>query len=467
MWKIIAVKEIKSGLRDRSLYLVAAFLYILIAFAALTSYLRYRTYSADLNSSAELFKKEWQEQHANPHSAAHFGTYLFKPLTTLSLLEPGLSAYTGTTYRVEAHYQHLLDWSQADQDDGTMRFGELTVAMIFQLLMPLAIVALGYRSISGEQEQGTLKMLLSHQVKPVELLSGKILGTYLLLLMTILPVLLILAAIVLVTDFSSWEKLTLWIMLHLVYFFMVTAATVIISAGCRKSGSSLLVALLAWMLCTVILPRSVAFLTDRAHPLPSRHTFNEQLEQGYSKGIDGDKDRDGRYEDYKNKILKKYGADSVQNLPVNFDGLSMQNSEDYQSKVFKKYSGIVENILFDQQQLYELGTILSPYSALQQLSMGLSGTDIYHHVDFHRQAGSYRDKFIRKLNMDMAYSGSKYLTYDYQVGPEFFKNMAGFRYHQPDLTVVLNHHRPAFLGMIILLLALVLSIKLFAKNLIS
>lgn len=465
MWLTVARKEIKTMSRDKTVYAVTTLLWLLVGTAALVGYGKYTAYRTESEQARNTFRSEWVEQQTNPHSAAHFGTYIFKPATSMDLYDNGLGNYLGTTYRVEAHYQHPMSWSPAEDTGGELRFGELTVARIFQLLVPLFIILLGFASISREKEQNTLRLLLSQGVSPAQFLWGKIAGIYFSLLMILLPVLLLLSIGVGVSPPSDglWERFFLWAGSYLIFFLIITAWVCLVSALSRRSAFSLLICLAGWVLLGVVLPRAAIDLANRRYTLPSRHELNEKMDEGFSEGLEGDLSRDERQKAYEKKILAQYGADSVQNLPLNFDGLAMQMGEDYQSKVFKRYSTEIERAIVQQQSFYEMAGFVNPFVAIQQLSMSLAGTDYSHHVHFIRQAQHYRDEFMRVLNLDMAYGGSKYLTYDYEVGPDFFKKMRDFDYPMPNVGWVMKEHQVAGAALLFCLLCSILLVIPLSK----
>lgn len=455
----IAKKEFLSAIRDRVIIVLAVITWTLLAFASVTGMQKYKAAAAQKERAAALFRHEWEEQEANPHSAAHFGTYLFKPNTYLSVYDNGLNNYLGISYRVEAHVQHEVNQSQAETTDSYLRFGDLSVAMVFQLLMPLLILFISFNSITREKEGNTLGMLLVQGTSRRALIWGKIGGLYAVVLAIILPAPLLMALPVIVhrAESDSLARYAVFAAAYLIYFFLFCSIGVVVSAWNRTSNASLVSSIGLWFLFTILIPRLAMRTIDARDQLPSRYQLNRDISQGYSKGMNGDGTSVERYQQYLKETLKKYKVDSVTQLPVNFDGLSMQYGEDYNTKVYETYAAKVEKIIRRQQNALETLSLLDPFIAVQQVSMGMAGTDYYHHLHFHQQAKDYRNNFIRLLNLDLANSGSEYLSYSYKVGPDFFRKMKDFEYRQPVMTRSINDHRRAWIsiacwGVIIFLL---------------
>ena len=440
MWTIIARKELKEAIRKRVFLVLALVFWALMGVTAYSSYGQYTHYTGQVKEAEHMFRQEWEEQKRNPHSAAHFGTYLFKPLSYLGLYDPGINSYTGNTYRVEAHNQSEINYAAAHDNDVQQRFGLLTIGLVFQLLMPLLVIFLCAPSITVEREHRILQVLVAQGLHRRELLKGKIAGNYALVLLITIPALLIMLVAVMLRENQLAGRFLLFGAAYLIYFFVITLVGTFISAISKTSSQALFRGLGFWVLFAVLIPRAAAMIAGEAERLPSRYEFNRKVDKAFDDGIDGDPDYITRRKNFEKETLKKYKVDMVTALPFNFDGLSIQNGEDYLTWVYLKLSREQEQIINRQQRAQEWFGLLSPFVSIQQLSMGISGTDYVHHVDFHHHAQRYRDQFIRVLNMDMANSKSAYLSYDYEVGPEFFKKMKRFNYVWPDAGWALRQH---------------------------
>ncbi|WP_346317775.1 DUF3526 domain-containing protein [Chitinophaga sp. YIM B06452] len=463
----IAVKEVVAAFRSRVATLLAFITWILLGVAVYTGMQQEREAAGKKSRAASLFRHEWEEQEANPHSAAHFGTYLFKPHTFLSIYDHGLNRFLGETYRVEAHVQHEVNHSEAETAGSQLRFGELSAAMVFQLLVPLLVLLLSFNAITRERESNTLRLLLIQGVKPAALIRGKIWGIYFIVLLVVLPAFLLMGIPVIVQDHGQDALLRygLFTVAYLVYFFLFSGIGVLVSAWSRHSNAALIGSLGVWFLLAVLVPRAAVRMIDENNRLPSRFELNRRIAQGYSKGMGEDGTSIERNRKLLDSTLKRYKVDSVQQLPVNFDGLAMQNGEDYNTKVYEHYAGEVERTVRQQQESLGWVSFFDPFIAVQQVSMGVAGTDYHHHLSFHRQAKTYRDEFIRILNMDLANSGSAYLSYGYKAGPEFFKKMKDFRYNPQPAGLAVGQHRWSWLALAAWCLLVYILVNISAKRL--
>ena len=64
--------------------------------------------------------------------------------------------------------------------------------------------------------------------------------------------------------------------------------------------------------------------------------------------------------------------------------------------------------------------------SIQSISMGAAGTDMFHHLDFLRQAEEYRRVFIKTLNDEYAFGGSKTGERGWKADTAFFQSVKDF-----------------------------------------
>ena len=109
----------------------------------------------------------------NPHAAAHYGAFVFKPVQPLSAIDPGLDPFVGVFVFLEAHKQQLARHRPIEDATPTRRLGQLTLASAALVLLPLLVVALTFSSFAGERDQGTLRPLLAMGMSRSALLRAK------------------------------------------------------------------------------------------------------------------------------------------------------------------------------------------------------------------------------------------------------------------------------------------------------
>ena len=144
------------------------------------------------------------------------------------------------------------------------------------------------------------------------------------------------------------------------------------------------------------------------------------------------------------RLLKQYGVDSADKLPVNPAGIALMEAEEEGSRIQEKHFDRLYDAYDQQNRLYELGALAAPMIAVQSLSMGLAGTDDAQHLHFARAAEEDRREFVQMLNRDDAVNGkmpSLGVVPSYRAGRALWERVPPFQYTPPSLGWVVSHHQ--------------------------
>jgi ABC-2 type transport system permease protein len=442
----IARKEALELLRDGRLRWAAATVAILLVASLAAGWQHYRDVNRQHAAAQAATRNDWLNQGSkNAHSAAHYGIYAFKPKLPLSFVDTGLDNYTGVSAWLEAHKQNEFKFRPAQDATALQRFGELTAASVLQLLVPLLIIVMSFAAFAGERETGTLKQLLSLGVPCRSLLAGKALGLSAALGFLLVPASLIgAAALVFGSDAASlgttWPR-TIWLAgSYLLYFGAFLGIALAVSAWTRSSRAALLALLAVWIVNGLVAPRVTAEIAKRAHPTPSAFEFASTMERALRFGLDGTETPAARDQALRREVLAKYGADSIDALPVSFAGLSLQAGEDHGNEVFDKLYGDLWDTYGRQHRVHELAGIVAPFLAVRSVSMGLAGTDFEQHRDFAVAAESYRRELVKVMNAEMRDHAGRQ-DFGYISTPETWARVPAFTYEAPPVSVVLARQR--------------------------
>ncbi len=446
----IAKKELTEMRRDGR-YLWSAATVALLLIAAL--FIGWQTTTNDVRERDAVSKSErerWLNQdEKNPHSAAHYGMYAFKPKLLLSSVDKGTDAYTGTAVYLEAHVQNQFQYRAAAEATSLQRFSDLTAAVALQLLIPLLIVLLTFSAFTGEREQGTLRQLLSLGVAKSSLALGKALGVYAMLFLLLVPATLVGVFILFVGSGETllWSRFVTLTLMYLFYFAILTAIGLSVSAFSRSSRAALIMLLALWFVQGFVMPRVMTDVGAMLYPTPSLKTFEARVREDIVNGIDGHNPADKRAKQLEKEILAKYGVDSLHKLPVNFNAIAMQMGEEHGNKVYDKHFGDLYDKFAAQSRVYQLGSLVAPSLAAQSISMSLAGTDVFHHQDFVRAAESHRRIVNKLMNEDME-KNSKTGDWDYKAGKTLWAKVPDFTYETPSLGWAVSNVTQSLFGLL-------------------
>ncbi len=402
----IARKEFVDAWRDGRFRLGAVLMALLFATASLLAWGQTERTRAERAAAAALERENWLEQgEKNSHSAGHYGVNVFKPVAPLSLFDRGIEPFVGTTLFLEAHRQNQAAFVPAQDATAMRRFGELTAAAGLQLLAPLLIVLLAFGAVAGERERGTLRQVLSLGVTGRSLALGKTLGLGL-ALATLLAPLGILGVFVLANSeveasYGLWARAGGLALAYGLYLAAVLLGSVTVSALAPNGRSALAILLSLWAAACVIAPRLANDVVHEKLPTPLLAEFEKELSTDLQQGLDGHDPRTKQMEDFTQATLTKHGVARVEDLPFNFYGLAMLESERLASEVFDHHFGKLWDRIEEQDRAVALGGVAAPLLALRSASMALAGTDFTHHRHFAVAAEAHRREFVRVLNEDL------------------------------------------------------------------
>ncbi|WP_299524112.1 DUF3526 domain-containing protein [Winogradskyella sp.] len=437
MWQII-LNEWRLLLRNKILLGLCISFILVFVFAIFLSHKQYQKQRTTYNIAKDELREQWESiDSMNPHSAAHYGTYVFKPTNILTNLDEGVNSVTGNVLRVEGHVQNEMIHSEASQMMSISKFGKLKASLLLQYIVPLLLIFLAFSSINSERQQGRLKILLLQGANTSKLMMSKVIAIWLFGLF-LLSFSVLFYTFINLNSFSSdiAYRLALFILSYSLYYFIIVGLTVFLTARFKNSTLALTSMIGIWILWTVFVPNIVMNSVEKWHPLPSRNEFKTAMREDRSKGIDGHNPSDERGKALEEKFLAKYQVDSLSQLPINFDGIRMQEDEEYGNMVWDKHFGNLSDVLEKQKKKVQFFGFLSPLISLQNSSMGYTGNDNLHHQKFQRQVEDYRRVFIKQLNDKHAFGGSKTGDWGWKAQNDFFKSVKDFEYKTTSLKSV-------------------------------
>ena len=463
---IIFFNEWKSLIRNKLFLFFISFFLILLFVVTFFGNIQNNKQIKDQQEAKNHIRAQWDEMGpSNPHSAAHFGTYAFKPNSILNSLDEGVNAVTGLVLRLEGHKQNEVAFSESSQSITISAFGKLKVSLLFQFIIPLFLIFLAFNTYTSEISSGRLKLLLVQGNNLSQIIFGKIFT--LLSLATLLLVFTVLVQFFLNLSYVGLDQITRLVVFfcsYFLYYFIIISFTVFLSLLLKKSTSALSLTIIIWLLWTIFIPKTVGNFTESLTPLSTRSELSKKMQDDRSEGIDGHNPFDNRKIDLEKEILERYEVDSLSQLPINFSGILMQADEEFGNQVWDKHYGQLYKKLETQKRNYQLSGLINPFASLQSLSMASAGTDLLHHLDFLNHAEKYRRYFIKILNDEYAFGGSKTGERGWKASQDFFRSIKDFSYNEANFISMINKYLTDIFCLIFWSLTLVCLIIYYSKN---
>lgn len=435
-------KELRLAFRSGRLLPLFAVWLVLAALAAWGSLSAHRQALQERTAAAELDQHAWTEQgERNPHSAAHFGQYAYKPTSALAALEPGLDVWLGTAIWMEAHYQNPAAQRLAEVMTPLSRMGTLSLGWMFQILLPLTVIVLGFDLLVDERQRGTLKLQSVAGASIGTLFVGKGLSLLASVVIVTLPAWIAAGIVALYSDADvvtdSGLRIATWLGTYGVYALIWVFLTLAISA--IASNARLAFALLSglWLIGVLLLPRLAAEQAEAAYPSPEPATFWADIRRAQSEGIDGHNASDARTQALQAETLKRYGVAKIEDLPVSFAGVALQASEEYGNQVYDRFFGELWDSYAMQAAIQSAYAWVAPVLAARDLATKTAGTDLTQHRHFATSAEEHRRALQRFLNADMI-EHAKGKDFDYLAPADLWHKAPRFEYRMPSLDAAPN-----------------------------
>ncbi len=435
----IAVKDATEIWRDGRFRWAAGLLAILIV-AAAAGGSHHQALIARQHADAQQAERDvWLDKgDMNPHAAAHYGAFVFKPVQALSTLDPGLDPYVGVFVFLEAHKQQLARFRPIEDATPARRLGQLTPASAVLVLLPLLVVCLTFSSFAGERDQGTLRPLLAMGVGRGALLAGKAVGAMLPLLIVIVPAFAVGAAILWWTTpvdplLSTMPRAAGMAIVYLVHTMIWLGLGLAVSARAQSQGAALVILLALWFANAFVLPPAAMAAAKWRDPAPTAVEF--------AAAIADEKDRWPGWDDRVARVTERFlaGAFDAASAPANIEVVALLEAEQEETALYDRHFSRLFDRYERQAQTFERVGTIAPTQAARTLSMALAGTDDAHDRDFVGATSRYRSTFLTALNNELAGSG-RWNTFDYLRGRDLWEKVPEFDYDTPSAGWAVTQH---------------------------
>jgi len=349
-------------------------------------------------------RERWESNpDKHPHRMSHYGYVAFRQPSPLSFFDRGIDNYVGNAVFLEAHRQNTVNFSAASLSTGLLRFGELSGALILQVLLPLLVFFWGFAFVAGEREDSKLRLVFAQGVTWPEMIVGKAMGLFCASLTVLLPALL-LAGLFLTFYLAPAERLPTLLRYGLLivgygfYFFIISLLTIWVSTLSKTAKTALLRLIGCWLLFVLVLPKISQVVGQVVYPSPSKVAFDRAVEEDLLAQGDSHNPDDPYFVGLKDSVLAVHAVTSTKELPFNYSGFIMREGEKLSTATFRKHERQLLTRYEQQHDVVRWTAFINPYVAIKYASMALSGTDYRTYRSFKDQAEEFRYNLAQTMN---------------------------------------------------------------------
>ena len=468
---LLAYQFWKDAFRSKVMYITLGLVALLIVFSTYTGYENYHEQNFTRYKVQEEVQESWESNpDKHPHRMAHYGSFALRMKHVLSIFDAGMENFLGNAVFLEAHKQNTVNFSEASMTTGILRFGEVSLAMLLKIIVPLLIFYLGFASIARERENGTLKLLIGQGIKRREIVFGKWLGLWNLSLLFLGAVFLLVLFFIITEDHGvlladSLKRYSILLVAYLLYYGILSAITVLVSAYSKTAKGSLIKLLGIWLLFVIIIPKSLQAVGHYLYPTPSKIELETAVEHELKKLGDSHNPQDPRFNALKDSVLLANNVKNVNDLPFNYSGFVMSQGEKLSSQVYLKHQNLLYKVYDKQNNLERFSAFVNPYSAIKNLSMAFSGTDFKSFLHFKDQAETYRYHLAQEMNrLQMELIPNKGKEGPNQISNNYWKEFPPFEYSFLNIIQVIQNELISLAALVLWSLLTIFGIVKFSDN---
>jgi ABC-2 type transport system permease protein len=323
---------------------------------------------------------------------------------------------------MEAHKWHDSQFHPAQDATGLQRFGGLSAAWVAQILAPLFIIVLGFNAFSAEREQGTLRQAVSMGLAPRQLLWGKALAVGVVTGLLLVPM--ASAGFVALVQGSQGNTLAdsltrlAWMVIgYSAYLGIFIFLSLAVSALAPSSRLSLLILLVLWTVNAMIAPRVGSDLSRQWYPTPSKFESRDAMNAE-------------KWSDQDRAFQATFNTTRWEDLPKGSFGRALQLADESGYPAMDRAYAEIRDTFGKQQRVQEWAGLVAPLLAIQPFSMGMAGTDLYHHQEFELAAEQHRRRIERAMSDHLiAHAGD--LDFNYRAGRAVWSLVSPLAYRMP------------------------------------
>jgi ABC-2 type transport system permease protein len=393
----IAKEEWRLWLRSK---VVIAATIIVAALIAATSFLTIdRIENEQAQRKAQQIAAEetfFSQPDRHPHRMVHYGHYAFRPPPPLAMFDPGVDAVTGQSIFLEGHRQNTAMFADVRAAADLGGFAALTPANLYQILLPLLLIVLGHAMFLRERESGTLAVLLAQGQSATILAWGKALALLSVIIILMLPLIIVAAYSVILGE--EWMSSLALVTGYFVYLCVWGAVIIAASTFLKQRSVALGLLIFAWLFAALIVPRFAINASSTIVDAPGKIESDLVMLAEQRKLGDGHNAADPAFQALEAQVLEQYGAQSIEDLPINWRGVVASYSEAELTKLLNEYADNRMAMESQQSHIFNLFGLASPAIAIGSMSRAFAGTDLATHHRFLRESETLRFDFVQSLN---------------------------------------------------------------------
>jgi len=402
MLGILIKKELLNNLVSFRFILIFLLCCTLIVVSAYTMRGKYDSRVKEYSAAVNIHKQELAKAKgaSGLNQAAISGYKLDKPPTPLSVIAEGIEGAAGKFATVNILSTPALEGG-AGSEPMFIYFGTLDMVYIVMVVLSLVAILLTYDAISGEREQGTLKLALSNSVPRHIVLLSKCIGGYITLLLpflvpTLFGLLILTTSGMINFTGDDWARLCLILLASILYIGIFMMLGLLVSSRTNRSTTSLMMLLFIWVVIVLAVPKVSVIVAGKLYHVPSMQEVQAEKDTAMAQIM---KEGQEKTQKYVQEHIQQVQSQQMQ-LKELQDGIA-RIQEDMYTDISKKQGDIqaeYERKKVGQFRLAANISRISPASVYTYAATTLARTGLDRQERFLAAARAYQVGFVQYFN---------------------------------------------------------------------
>ena len=291
MLKTIIKKEILEAFLSLRFAIAALLCLVLIPLGMYVNLKDYEKRLADYQEAVRLY-----QQRSEGNIVSDFQAWGYRPPSVLSIFSVGLEYFLPNKVVTSRGGSVRTSNEQGINNPQSLLFGKVDLLFNVSFVISLLAFVFTFSTITGEKEDGTLRLVMSNPVPRWQLLFAKITGNYIVLLvpllLSILIALILLNTSGIVAIFSERILPAFLIVLFTTLLFILAMFNlgILVSTLTHRSITSIVSLLFVWTVLVLSVPKISPMIAEILYPVKSdqvkdlqRLLIRENLEKEFDR----------------------------------------------------------------------------------------------------------------------------------------------------------------------------------------
>jgi len=271
----------------------------------------------------------------------------YRPPSAMSIFSTGIEDYIPNKVYTSRDGLFRIQNELGVDDPKSLILGKIDFYFIVSFVMSILALLFTFTSISGERENGTLRLIVSNQVPRWKIILSKILGNYLVFLSPFITSFLF---ALLLVNFSGMinifapdilPRIIIILLVTLAFLFSMFNLGVLVSTLTRRSITTIISLLFIWVVLVLVIPKLSPMIAKILYPVKSQQVINLEIQNVRSSLKE---ELESKQKKLFVELLRKYKYEH-NSLSENREGLS-QAMEQYDKEIIPidiEYEELINN----------------------------------------------------------------------------------------------------------------------------